>query len=706
MVHPPPQIKFELSAVTDPQLSASVSNDHSSPGELSETFLDRRNGVLTPELSTLCSRCKQIDFEAIFYPRKTGFYQRKAMPETGNFITELGDLVTSSDCATCRLFSSVAVGDLSGDSTHHLRTFDATKVFSVPASKPRKLPLVALSVVGGRTKKQNIFTARRCEEGGFILAERKGAMATEQNMEIQVSRIQRLQPDFQKIGAWFLHCETEHAQGCGLTKMRRLSVPLPCIDCYGRSIVKISPKDEYYALSYVWGASEASACHFTEDGRVLLPHGGASQVVEDAILAVQKLGQRYLWVDQYCIDQLDAKTKKTQLREMDQIYEGAYATILAVAGTDAEYGLPGISRRREQQPLAILPSFDLISSLPDVCTTLETAKWSTRGWTYQEAMLSRRCLIFTDQQVHFVCSRMSCCEAVSVQRDARKGRDSSSEIRLLLSLGTRKFDHGVKPLDQLSQFCQHVRAFSGRDLTHEEDRLDAFRGMLSRSPFQSYFGIPVAPCNDAYQLKLRQEFDFGFARGLLWVPRKPRPSDPEPRRNKHFPSWSWAGWSGPVGYDAFTSGIEHMKRVAHNRGAFSGAEFWIEESDGKHTRLWDVVRAVPEARMLPERSHILVLDCHIVRLTAEADRNNVSAYECPVSGKTIKLREFARFYDCNDGGGRNDHAIRDGLVVFTDTIGRSHIWMLDWVGDVAQVVGHVNFKIWKLPAAKRRIRLA
>src|ERR1700677_1024332 len=38
-----------------------------------------------------------------------------------------------------------------------------------------------------------------------------------------------------------------------------------------------------------------------------------------------------------------------------------------------------------------------------------------RGWTYQEAILSRRCLIFTDQQVYFVCRLTTSCEAVTEQ---------------------------------------------------------------------------------------------------------------------------------------------------------------------------------------------------------------------------------------------------------------------------------------------------
>lgn len=51
------------------------------------------------------------------------------------------------------------------------------------------------------------------------------------------------------------------------------------------------------------------------------------------------------------------------------------------------------------------------STLPDPRLVISRSKWMSWGWTYQEAMLSRRRIIFTDNQVYFECQAMQCREA-------------------------------------------------------------------------------------------------------------------------------------------------------------------------------------------------------------------------------------------------------------------------------------------------------
>src|SRR5436190_1503220 len=64
------------------------------------------------------------------------------------------------------------------------------------------------------------------------------------------------------------------------------------------------------------------------------------QVVKDAMVVVRELKGRYLWVDKYCIDQQDSKVKHDQIQNMDKVYGGACATIIACEGDSAEYGIP------------------------------------------------------------------------------------------------------------------------------------------------------------------------------------------------------------------------------------------------------------------------------------------------------------------------------------------------------------------------------
>lgn len=70
-----------------------------------------------------------------------------------------------------------------------------------------------------------------------------------------------------------------------------------------------------------------------------------------------------------------------------------------------------VELRGKSQPSAIIRNPRVFSSLPTLSLVLGGSVWATRGWTYQEAFLSRRCLFFTEMQVHLLCKAMKCCEA-------------------------------------------------------------------------------------------------------------------------------------------------------------------------------------------------------------------------------------------------------------------------------------------------------
>ncbi|PMD50907.1 uncharacterized protein K444DRAFT_495410, partial [Hyaloscypha bicolor E] len=127
----------------------------------------------------------------------------------------------------------------------------------------------------------------------------------------------------------------------------------------------------------------------------------APQTIEDAMSAVRNLGQRYLWVDRFCIWQ--SENKHLQIQNMDQIYRNALTTIVAADADGAESGLRGVSCPRRAQFSLHTNAGILVSTFPHVSHPLLSSTWVTRGWTYQEALLSRSCLFFTENQVYFAC---------------------------------------------------------------------------------------------------------------------------------------------------------------------------------------------------------------------------------------------------------------------------------------------------------------
>ncbi|KAI8167287.1 Nitrogen assimilation transcription factor nit-4 [Colletotrichum sp. SAR 10_65] len=125
-------------------------------------------------------------------------------------------------------------------------------------------------------------------------------------------------------------------------------------------------------------------------------------VIEDAMAAVREMGLVYLWVDRYCIKQDDCEILSDHLSKMHVIYRQAIFTIVAAAGSDSAFGLPGVSIRRQTQAHANVRGRLLASALEPFTNTSKSIKWNTRAWTYQEGVFSVRQLIFDAHQVTFI----------------------------------------------------------------------------------------------------------------------------------------------------------------------------------------------------------------------------------------------------------------------------------------------------------------
>lgn len=281
---------------------------------------------------------------------------------------------------------------------------------------------------------------------------------------------------------------------------------LMVIDCFSRCVVAAEQGCEYVALSYVWGL--ITSCGEDESFEADLRGRRLPQTVEDAINVVQVLGKRFLWVDRYCINSTEPGTKHFMIGNMDAIYEAAYLTIIAASGSDGEHGLPSVSGLCKALGESKIPPWDglVYTKLSHLCLDsyvrlgqIETSTWSTRGWTYQEALLSRRRLIFTDDW------------AILQYRGEDRVRASSG-------------------------IFAHINEYTRRNLTYPSDSLNAFLGVLKayeqlRPAAMHIWGVPFLVGSDG---AIRQP---GY--GLLWRANR-RTSL---RRVEGIPSWTWAGWT-------------------------------------------------------------------------------------------------------------------------------------------------------------------
>ncbi|KAF2036390.1 heterokaryon incompatibility, partial [Setomelanomma holmii] len=129
------------------------------------------------------------------------------------------------------------------------------------------------------------------------------------------------------------------------------------------------------------------------------------RTVTDAIVVTKALIYRYLWVDELCINQGDTLHRDSQIKKMDQIYRGADLTIVAAAGDHKHHGLPGVGSPWRTSKLFMLPGKGAVLSIgPDPMGRIwRSSTWWKRAWTFQEGYLSRRLLVFTDNQMLVLC---------------------------------------------------------------------------------------------------------------------------------------------------------------------------------------------------------------------------------------------------------------------------------------------------------------
>jgi hypothetical protein len=305
-----------------------------------------------------------------------------------------------------------------------------------------------------------------------------------------------------------------------------VSVPLKVVDCQSRTLCTIDPDATYAALSYVWGNVPAQP--LLNPQTLLLP-----KTIEDALSVCRRVGIQYIWVDRYCIDQENPQEKHALISQMDKIYQGAELTIIAAVGENPDYGLPGVNGtpRHHLVEFRTVNSSFTASRSPE--RQIRSSTWSTRGWTYQEVLLSRRRLYFTDLEVIFECQSLTAQESVS--------EDSWSS-----SSSAYQFYSRSQPNQMFWHIYELLFDYCNLSLTYSEDAIRGIEAIIRSFqfihdpywPFGAsegsqtiihFYGIPCTSYEPSRNLS--------FLTSLLWQGCNLRISAESMQK---FPSWSWA----------------------------------------------------------------------------------------------------------------------------------------------------------------------
>lgn len=313
------------------------------------------------------------------------------------------------------------------------------------------------------------------------------------------------------------------------TAARQLPTGMRLINVNTRQIISASPHHEYVALSYVWGSGSGP-----DQPQERLPDQ-VPRTIEDSLSAVASLGLEYIWIDRYCIHQGDSKEKAAQIHMMHQIYQNAYVTIIAAAGSGPDHGLPGVSRPRSW-PLRAVIDGRVFLAIRNPEYKINQTVWATRAWTFQEDKLSSRKLFFLDDEVFFQCSR--------TKRSALEGH-----VRNTLPLQVFEPDGGNSSEDRratiLSDLWGSITTLNNRNISFESDRVNTTLGIFGYLTDHGLIaghvcGIPIlSTLGSIGDRKSVRSWTEGFMTSLLWGTGQ---RSARRGRRAEFPSWTWAGW--------------------------------------------------------------------------------------------------------------------------------------------------------------------
>lgn len=198
--------------------------------------------------------------------------------------------------------------------------------------------------------------------------------------------------------SWLTDCEAHHED-----EKAQVRDPMDLIlaDVELQCLARLRSDVEYLALSYVWGGQHVvqtttlNLIDFFLPGAFRHRHR-PPKTLRDAIELTRRLEKKYIWIDSLCIVQ-DSPEKHDILAQMDVVFSHASVTIVAVDGHSVHAALPGISS--SSRPAVIQLEYinrrPFFSEPPEFLNThILGSHYESRGWTFQERILSRRLLYF------------------------------------------------------------------------------------------------------------------------------------------------------------------------------------------------------------------------------------------------------------------------------------------------------------------------
>jgi len=357
------------------------------------------------------------------------------------------------------------------------------------------------------------------------------------------------QKTIEMIKGWIKDCDSHP---CLKQKILKFHLPTRVIDITDfdkkgarRIFLKSSHglvTEKYICLSYCWGGQVPLQLlkenKLEMEDRIALE--SLPKLFHDFISVAASLGARYVWIDALCIIQDDAQDWEKEAASMNLVYGNSYLTIAATAADNPTCSL---FPWRLSGGVSVIGSPLTERAYRDSSTLHgggEVSKWSTRGWTFQEYLLSPRVLHFGAFELVWHCNEGQHCECGNVTATQSLREARMTHLRGTFKLAVKQFttkEHWLKQ-DTLEHEAAQVAAwhtcaerYSERTLSDRGDHVVAISGIaqaFTKAQMGKYYaGV----------------WESSFVEDLCWWPRGASENTHDSWKASTAgylaPSWSW-----------------------------------------------------------------------------------------------------------------------------------------------------------------------
>ncbi|KAF8851360.1 HET-domain-containing protein [Acephala macrosclerotiorum] len=401
----------------------------------------------------------------------------------------------------------------------------------------------------------------------------------------------------------------------------------------------------YIALSHCWGATQTcvTTSQNISEFKNAIPWTALPKTFQDSIVYSLALSVRYLWIDALCILQDDPEDWEIESSKMSDIYRNSFMTLAATASKNGQGGcfpskkdMPNeyeLDSCHSQTTMIMVREKIKHWTVSPTATTLEHHPLLTRGWTFQERILSPRVLHFCGHELVWECKHQALCEcggfaakqnALEQYSQFIKETEAPTQSQLTDSPSSKieSEDSSVKGDRRfLSEQWHHfVEQYSALNLTHETDRLPALSGLAKRA--SSVLGVYVAGL-----------WSETFVTNLMW--RVDKLDERRAPPTKYIaPSWSWASVNGPATYWPdlnliLKEQLHAIKRIDHIK------EWFTKELNRELLRLRFLRQALSRAGTVYNSGFTFLPVGHLVKSASKNPFGSVSSdqsssYDIPI----------------------------------------------------------------------------